>query len=73
VCLYCIDLLLKDSKTDHWYVKDANFRSFVNRGKLKIVSSAVSNIIIQELEKLFQAVVMNKKLYNNVKQSILML
>uniref|UniRef100_A0A2S2NIA2 THAP domain-containing protein 9 n=2 Tax=Schizaphis graminum TaxID=13262 RepID=A0A2S2NIA2_SCHGA len=73
VCPYCIDLLVKSDLTDHSYVKDANFTSFVNRGKLKIVSSGVS-LIIQELEKSFQAVVViNKKLHNNVKQNIVML
>jgi len=73
VCPYCIDLLVKSDLTDHSYVKDANFTSFVYRGKLKIVSSGVS-LIIQELEKSFQAVVViNKKLQNNVKQNIVML
>ncbi|KAE9544529.1 hypothetical protein AGLY_000070 [Aphis glycines] len=73
VCPYCINLLLKDDQTDHSYVKGTNFTSFVNRGKLRIVSLAVSNII-QELEKSFQAVVVvNKKLHNNVKQNIVML
>lgn len=67
VCPYCIDLLVKSDLTDHSYVKDTNFTSFVNRGKLKIVSSGVS-LIIQEPEKSFQAVVViNKKLHNNVK------
>ncbi|KAE9539557.1 hypothetical protein AGLY_004809 [Aphis glycines] len=73
VCPYCIDLLLKDDQTEHSYVKGKNFTSFVNRGKLKIVSLAVSNII-QELEKSFQVVVViNNKLHNNVKQNIVML
>ncbi|KAE9523184.1 hypothetical protein AGLY_016417 [Aphis glycines] len=73
VCPYCIDLSLKDDQTEHSYVKGTNFTSFVNRGKLKIVSLAVSNII-QELEKSFQVViVINKKLHNNVKQNIVML
>ena len=54
VCPYCIDLLVKSDLTDHSYVKDANFTSFVNRGKLKIVSSGVSLILFKSLKTLFK-------------------
>lgn len=51
LCPYYIDLLVKSDLTDHSYVKDANFTSFVNWVKLKIFSS----LIIQELEKIFSS------------------
>lgn len=55
---YCLDLLLIGDQTDYSYAESLNFTSFVNPGKLKIVSLAVSNII-QVLDKSFQADVIN--------------
>jgi len=55
-------LLLKDDQTDHNYVKDTNFTYFVNRGKLKIVSLVVSNII-QEL--LYAKEINSKQVFKN--------
>lgn len=49
VCTLCIDILT-NSQTDHNYLKNINFTSFVNRRKLKIVSPTVS-LIMRELEK----------------------
>ncbi|CAI6377434.1 unnamed protein product [Macrosiphum euphorbiae] len=67
-----IDILI-DGQSDHSYTKNINFTSFITRGKLKIVSPAVS-LILKELEKSFQLiVVMQKKLHTNVKTNILML
>jgi len=72
VCPFCIDLLI-DGQSDHGYTKNINFTSFITRGKLKIVSPAVS-LILKELEKSFQLiVVMQKKLHANVKTNIVML
>jgi len=72
VCPFCIYILLS-CQSDHNYTAGIQFTSFVSRGKLKIVSTAVS-LIIKELEKSFQAiVVIKKKLHKNVKQSVIML
>ncbi|KAF0724242.1 Uncharacterized protein FWK35_00027776, partial [Aphis craccivora] len=72
VCPFCIDILI-DGSSDHSFTKNINFTSFITRGKLKIVSPAVS-LILKELEKSFQLiVVMQKKLHGNVKTNILML
>jgi len=49
---FCINMLI-DGQSDHSYIKNINFTSFVTRGKLKIVSPAVS-LILKELEKSFQ-------------------
>jgi len=72
VCPFCIDILI-DRRSNHSYTKNINFTNFITRGKLKIVSPAVS-LILKELEKSFQLiVVMQKKLHANVKTNILML
>ncbi|KAL4112116.1 hypothetical protein QTP88_015964 [Uroleucon formosanum] len=72
VCPFCLDILI-EGQSDHGYTKNINFTSFITRGKLKIVSPAVS-LILKELEKSFQLiVVMQKKLHANVKTNILML
>jgi len=72
VCPFCVGILLS-FQSDHDYTADIQFTSFVNRGKLKIVSEAVS-LIIKELEKSFHTIVVIKKiLHKNVKQSIIML
>lgn len=71
VCPFCVGILLS-SQSDHNYTAGIQFTSFVSRGKLKIVSEAVS-LIIKELEKSFHAIVVIKKiLHKNVKQSFIM-
>lgn len=59
VCPFCIDILI-DGRSDHSYTKNINFTSFITRGKLKIVSHAVS-LILKELEKSFQLIVVMQK------------
>jgi len=54
VCPFCVGILF-NSQSDHNYTVGIQFTSFVSRGKLKIVSKAVS-LIIKELEKSFQTI-----------------
>jgi len=66
VCVNCVQLLL-ENRLDHEYSKNSSFTTSVNRGKLIIISKAVS-LIVQQLEKSFQAVVIREKnLHRNVK------
>lgn len=70
VCSNCVQLLV-EYRLDHEFSKNASFTTYVNRGKLIITSKAVS-LIIQQLEKSFQNVVIREKnLQRNVKLLII--
>lgn len=55
VCSYCIKLLI-ENRLDNEYSNNLTFTRSVNRGKLIITSKAVS-LIIQQLKKSFQIIV----------------
>jgi len=63
---FCIDMLI-ENPPDHNYTKNVS----VNRGKLYNASTAIC-LIVQHLEKAFQAVVIKEKqLHKNVKKNII--
>lgn len=68
-CNFCIEALT-EHQSDHIYVNSLIFTSSVNRGKLFIVSKAIS-LIVQHLEKAFQIIVIKEKaLHQNVSLNI---
>lgn len=54
-CTFCIEALT-EHQSDHIYANSSTFTSSVNRGKLFIVSKAIS-LIVQHVEKAFQIIV----------------
>lgn len=63
--------MLIENPSDHNYTKNLSFTTSVNRGKLLNASTAIC-LIVQHLERAFQAVVINEKqLYKNVKKNII--
>ncbi|KAF0715996.1 THAP domain-containing protein 1-like isoform X5, partial [Aphis craccivora] len=68
-CTFCIKALT-NHQSDHTYANSLTFTSSVNRGKLFIVSKAIS-LIVQHLEKAFQIIVVKEKeLHKNVSLNI---
>lgn len=68
-CTFCIEALT-EHQSDHIYANSLTFTSSVNRGKLFIVSKAIS-LIVQHLEKAFQIIVVKEKaLHKNVSLNI---